>query len=757
MALEGPQLSLGTPSPIEVFAVEGYHGEVVTACRLRDLEASVQTIVDPASARETLHWGRNYIYSVELDTAAGPLRVAVKQFRNQGLRARWRRRMGRSKARRSWHGARALVELGVPTAEPIMLIESDESGGPSFFVTRPIKRFFETRYFFRALAAGRAEELFPSVDARQLLEQIGGNLRRLHDGGVWHRDVSVGNLLVQAKDRDSPPRVFLIDLNRARVGGSLSISQRTRDLCRLRVFRADLQEVLLRAYWGNVGGLVLRRLLYRTYFYGFLAKNRAKGLLRPVRGLGRLVIPRRAHVHIPAPPKASSRRDRAVWDRLSDQPHQHAGRLHRTAVRLNDIGLHGREVAAGARAMPRFVRRYLELRGELYRRPVEWKGVGIAIRPLAENPEAVLTALRDLGVRQVLIRLHPWQDEHTHEEELARELKREGYELAFALPQNRELVRDLEHWRASVSEIAERFRPFGRHFQVGQAINRSKWGVWNHREYFALLTAAREILNRDGDVEILGPAIIDYEFYYFLSLLNLKTEGVFFDVVTSLLYVDRRGAPENRQIGFDTVDKVVQLKALADTALSARGRCWITEFNWPLREGPHSPAGRSVAVDEETQADYLVRYFLAALCSGMVERVYWWQLLARGYGLSYTARDGHLVRRPSFAALATLCRQLDGLVFVRPLAVEQPGRLYLFRAAAGSEVVVGWSAGAPTTGALPRAVREVVERDGTGALRPRHREVELVSSPRYFWLEDRGSEHDLLQRGGDRANFESGS
>ena len=117
------------------------------------------------------------------------------------------------------------------------------------------------------------------------------------------------------------------------------------------------------------------------------------------------------------------------------------------------------------------------------------------------------------------------------------------------------------------------------------------------------------------------------------AVLNQKDLGVRFDAVSALLYVDRRGAPENAQAGFDTVDKVVLLKAIAETAKNAAGRVWITEVNWPLWEGPHSPAGKSVSVDEESQADYLVRYYLLALGTGLVERVFWWQLVARGYGL----------------------------------------------------------------------------------------------------------------------------
>ena len=109
---------------------------------------------------------------------------------------------------------------------------------------------------------------------------------------------------------------------------------------------------------------------------------------------------------------------------------------------------------------------------------------------------------------------------------------------------------------------------------------------------------------------------------------------------------------------------MVLMKAIADTGSNCEGRLWLTEFNWPLWEGPHSPAGKSVSVDESVQADYLTRFFLLTLATGLVERAYWWRLIATGYGL-IDPRDGHLLRRrPSFSAFQTLCRELRGSTFL---------------------------------------------------------------------------------------------
>ncbi len=734
------QPAAAAPASYERFAFTGLEGEVAAAWRPPDLEAAVRRLIDPASARQTLHWGRNYLYAADLETPGGRREVVVKQFRNQGLRARLRRRLAGSKATRSWRAARALAAAGVPTPEPVLLVESVASTGPSYFVTGRLEGVFEARYFFRALNAGRARQEFPQVDPEALLRELGAALARLHRAGIWHRDVSVGNVLLRPAPEpglreDGPPAVYLVDLNRARTGVRLTLLRRIRDLARLRIFERRHRRLFLDAYWGRET-TGLRWLLYLLSHHGFRAKIALRRIVRhPLASLLEAVQPRHAHVHIPPPPAGASRRDLVVWDPLSDQPHQHAGRLERAALRLSHTGDYLFMTGLFLARLPRLRRRYRELRRELYREPRPFGGVGIALRPWPESPDALLALVDGLGVENVLLRLHPWQQDHRAEEELARELHARGLDLTFALPQNRELVRDPARWRAAIEELAGRFLPYGRRFQIGQAINRSKWGLWNHREYVKLATAAGEILRRHGPVELLGPAVIDYEFHVTAALLNLAEWGDFrFDVLSSLLYVDRRGAPEARQYGYDTVDKVLQLKAIADTAPAVGDRCWITEVNWPLWEGPHSPAGRKVAVGEQTQADYLVRYYLLALATGLIERVYWWQLLARGYGLCYDDGAAAPRCRPAFHALRTLATQLTGATVLPPLATTGPARLYRFRTSAGGELVVGWSAGAPVEADLPRPTVELTGRDGEALPPPPGTRVELTPSPHYFRL-----------------------
>lgn len=682
----------------EPFSIPGWTGEVNAGLRPSDLEGEVRRLADPGSALKTLHWGRNYLYLSRMEGLMEEVLVVVKQFRHDRLRRRLDRRLKGSKAERSWQVAQALLAAGILTPEPVMRIESADGAGPSLYVCRFLDGTVEARYVLRAANAGTE---YPGVDLRWLLEEMGRTARKLHEAGFWFRDFTSGNVLI----RDG--QLYLVDLNRTRIGKVPTFSERMRDLSRMPVLRPEHQEIFLSSY-GATG-----RKLYLLYHRGFLLKNQTKQRWRGgTRRVKDLFLPRTAHAHIPEAPAGAPVRDRVVWDHLSDQPHQHASRLDKLRVRLADARAHVEEAAAIAAALPRIRSRYRELK--LRREPATFQGFGVALRPWPEDPAALLRLVDDLGAKHVLLRLHPWEEDHGAEEELARELHARGLELTFALPQNRELVRDPARWRRAIEGIGPRFLPYGSRFQVGQAINRSKWGIWNLNEYVRLVQEASEVLR---GAEILGPSVIDFEHHVTAAVLNLKRPGLRFDAVSALLYVDRRGAPENPQAGFDTEGKVLLLKAIADTARNSTGRVWITEVNWPLKEGPHSPAGQAVSVGEEEQADYLVRYYLLALGTGAVERVFWWQMIAKGYGL---VDPVGLRRRPAFEAFRALIREVEGSRLESILPAPAPARLWLLRRPDGGRLAVGWSTAGPARVTLP---------DG--------REVEVVSAPRYY-LSDAG-------------------
>jgi len=692
----------------------------------------VERVVDPSASVETIHWGRNYIYAAELRTARGSLPVVVKQFRNQGWFKRLERRIRGSKAVRSWRVAKELVTAGLATPEPVLWVESDRSGGPSFFVARRLDGAVEVRQFFRRLNDQPDAGAFPEVDENAFLGRLGGLARKINDAGILYRDLSIGNILAVPGEDDL--ELYLIDFNRARTGRRLGVWRRTRDICRLPVLRREHRAAFLSGYWAEVPP----RWAFRWWFYGlsvngYIFKHAIKKRLKRFRVGRRHAHGGSHHPHIPAAADGASSRDKAVWDHLSDQPHQHATRGEKLKIRLADSPSHIRELGIAVRSAPRVWRRFLELKKRLNSTAIPFDGVGLAVRPWPQDPDTHLREIGELGVKKVLLRLHPWDEDHGDEERLAEALVGNGHELAFVIPQNRDLVRDRRRWRAAVEELAERFTPYGRRFQVGQAINRSKWGVWTRGEYSDLYLEAAEILRRRDGVEVMGPAVIDFEFLALLALLDSRIPGLHFDIVTSLLYVDRRGAPENRQLGLDTVDKVTLLRAIAEIGKNSSDRCWITEVNWPLWEGPHSPAGKTVSVGEEEQADYLVRYYLLTLGTGLVERVYWWRMIARGYGIISPASDGALRRRPAWMAFRTLVNQVEGATFLGPLAA--PGGAYLYHFNRDNdELVVGWSVSQGVLARLSRPAVEATDRDGHPLPVPDSPEIVLSHSPVYYRL-----------------------
>ncbi|HEV8632603.1 MAG TPA: lipopolysaccharide kinase InaA family protein [Thermoanaerobaculia bacterium] len=725
----------GTALPLRSFAAPEWRGEAVAALPAPPLA----TLLDPAGAQRTLHWGRNYLWLAEWP-GAGP--VVVKQFRHESLRARVRRRVAGSKARRSFDTARALAAAGVPTPEPLLWADAADSRGPAWYVCRHVEGI-EARYPFRALAAGTLEEDFPQLPAAALLGAAASLARGLHAAGFWHRDLSAGNLLLRPDGSRAGEWVaHVVDLNRCRRLEAVSRARRLRDLARLPVHRRADQRALLAAYFGSAPP-ASAEWLYRLFHLSFHGRHRVKNRLRGERsaaggarrgGLLPALRPRRAYPHLPPPPPAASARDRAVWDRLSDQPHQHASRAAKLAVRMGDLLPHARGLLVVAAAAPRIRRRYRRLAaalpGPVDGSPVAFAGAGVGLRPHREDPAALLAAVDALGVRHALLRLHAWEEEHDDEETLAGELRRRGIELVVALPQRRELVRDLARWRAAVARLGARFAPYAEAFQIGQGINRSKWGVWTLGEYQRLLATAAEALAPCG-VPLVGPGVIDFEPHATAAAVNWPGLGVRLDALASLLYVDRRGAPEGTQLGFDALRKAALLRAIAETARWCAPRSWITEVNWPLREGPHAPAGRDVAVDEARAADYLARYYLPLLASGVAERIYWWQLVARGYGLCVAEADG-LRRRPAFHALATMQRLLGRATCSGALPAPAGAHLYRFVSADGCELVAGWSATGEQEVTLPWRPAGCILQDGAEAPPAAGPPVRLGGSVTYF-------------------------
>ena len=102
--------------------------------------------------------------------------------------------------------------------------------------------------------------------------------------------------------------------------------------------------------------------------------------------------------------------------------------------------------------------------------------------------------------------------------------------------------------------------------------------------------------------------------------------------------------------------------------------------------------------------------------------------------ISYAQPDGALRRRPSFAALATLERELAGSLCHGPQPAPAGTRLYRFTRPAGGELWAGWSLAGARRAALPAAPLRAAGRGGEPLALAAGAEVELLPAVRYFEL-----------------------
>jgi len=152
---------------------------------------------------------------------------------------------------RSWVGGHRLLECGMPTPRPLVVLQRFRHGLPHecYLLTEVLADAVDLHSFWVSLAT--------PTERRELVERAARLIRDLHRRGLAHRDLKAANVLVGADGELS-----LIDLVGLERSSSLSKKQRVRNLARLhasfhddpRLSKADKLR-FLRVYlsWGLFG------------------------------------------------------------------------------------------------------------------------------------------------------------------------------------------------------------------------------------------------------------------------------------------------------------------------------------------------------------------------------------------------------------------------------------------------------------------------------------------------------------------------
>jgi tRNA A-37 threonylcarbamoyl transferase component Bud32 len=125
-----------------------------------------------------------------------------------------------SKARQEYDRALEVAARGVPTVSPLALGEQPAlAGGESYLITRDLQGCEPLNsllaHTLPLLSLARRTRV-----RRQLAEELGRLVARIHDAGILHNDFHAGNILARL-GADDTIALYLIDLNAVRIGAPL--------------------------------------------------------------------------------------------------------------------------------------------------------------------------------------------------------------------------------------------------------------------------------------------------------------------------------------------------------------------------------------------------------------------------------------------------------------------------------------------------------------------------------------------------------
>jgi len=155
--------------------------------------------------------------------------IAVKEFHLDKTYDQLRFRLLPSKAERSLKIARALQKIGLKTPAPLAVIEKRGKTNElifSYYITDYVD------YDFNLLDIAKDFKHPERYKIRELMPQLGKEIKRMHQANIVHNDLHAGNILV--KDFENKAKLYYIDLNRGRVKEQLAEKDKINDLKRLK-------------------------------------------------------------------------------------------------------------------------------------------------------------------------------------------------------------------------------------------------------------------------------------------------------------------------------------------------------------------------------------------------------------------------------------------------------------------------------------------------------------------------------------------
>jgi len=231
-------------------------------------------------------------------------------------------------------------------------------------------------------------------------------------------------------------------------------------------------------------------------------------------------------------------------------------------------------------------------------------------------------------------------------------------EILITVIQDRAHIEDALLLEKDIETVFDKFQHISSEYQIGNAINRIKWSFVSAEEYLRFYETVQKVRDEKfASLKLIGSSVIDFEYHITIRTLFNATK-IHYDTFSSLLYVDRRGSPQNKQMGiFDLKNKIEFLDTIVRSSPKTEDHIYLTEVNWPLSgTAPYAPTSEKECVDEKAYIQYMLEYFDITKKIGKIKKVFWHQLIAPGYGL-VDNRDGKIVKRDAFYAFKKMIEE----------------------------------------------------------------------------------------------------
>jgi hypothetical protein len=230
-------------------------------------------------------------------------------------------------------------------------------------------------------------------------------------------------------------------------------------------------------------------------------------------------------------------------------------------------------------------------------------------------------------------------------------------QILINIIQSRKHITNHQLLRKDIKIIFEKFENITDEFMIGNSINRIKWGFVSIKEYLEFFQVVQNIKDENfANIKLIGSSVIDFEYHFTIATVFHKY-NIYFDKISALLYVDRRGSPCNKQYKiFNLMEKINFLYTIVKSSKKCSNDIYITETNWPIKNtAPYAPTSEKECISEDEYSKFMVQYFEIAKKSGKIQKVFWHQLVANGYGL-VNIKDGKVIKREAFFKYAKMIK-----------------------------------------------------------------------------------------------------